>query len=202
MANPRHPGTGGYAENAETLVDQYETLSFEFVHRDAFGLFPASPGLVLDIGSGTGRDAAGFAALGHRVVAAEPTAELRSAAERLHPSDHITWVDDALPDLPVVTVRGEYHDLIMLCAVWMHLDEDERRAAMPIVADRIAPDGVLVIYQRHGPVPDGRRMFEVTADETIALAEGQGLKTILRMEDKPSQLGQAGVYWMQVVFRR
>jgi hypothetical protein len=31
----------------------------------------------LDIGAGTGRDAAGFAALGHRVLAVEPTAALR-----------------------------------------------------------------------------------------------------------------------------
>jgi protein-L-isoaspartate O-methyltransferase len=35
---------------------------------------------VLDIGSGTGRDAAGLAAMGHSVVAVEPTAELRIGA--------------------------------------------------------------------------------------------------------------------------
>jgi SAM-dependent methyltransferase len=202
MAYPRHPGTSGYAENAETLIDQYETLPFERVHRDALGLFPTRSGLVLDIGAGTGRDAAGFVALGHRVVAVEPTGEFRAAAKRLHPSDDITWVDDALPDLPVVTGRGEHYDLVMLCAVWMHLDEQERRAVMPIVANRLAPGGVLVIYQRHGPVPAGRRMFEVAAAETIRLAEGQELKTVLRIDDKPGQLGQVDVYWTPVAFRR
>jgi predicted RNA methylase len=34
----------------------------------------------LGYGAGTGRDAAGFAAMGHTVTAVEPTAEFRAAA--------------------------------------------------------------------------------------------------------------------------
>ena len=66
----------------------------------------------------------------------------------------------------------------MPCSVWMHLDEEERRAAKPIVTNRLALGGVLIIHQRQGPVPRGRYMFEVAADKTIRLVEGKELKTV------------------------
>ena len=50
---------------------------------------------------------------------------------------------------------------------------------------------------RHGPVPAGRRMFEVTAEETIALAEQEGLRATLNVQ-RPSILSAnraAGVSW-------
>ena len=79
-------GTDGYAEQAEQLLIQYEELEFETGHSDVLSLIPKSPCKVLDIGSGTGRDAAYFARTGHRVVSVEPTDELRVPASRLHPS--------------------------------------------------------------------------------------------------------------------
>ena len=40
------------------------------------------------------------------------------------------------------------------------------------VAALVGPLGLLVMTLRHGPVPSGRIMFAVSAEETIALAEG------------------------------
>jgi hypothetical protein len=40
----------------------------------------------------------------------------------LHASPMTEWVDDSLPDLAAVRARGEELELIMLSAVWMHLD--------------------------------------------------------------------------------
>ncbi|WP_204324597.1 class I SAM-dependent methyltransferase, partial [Stenotrophomonas maltophilia] len=62
-------------------------------------LVPAAPVRAIDIGAGTGRDAAALAARGHRVLAVEPTAELLAEARRLHPSALIEWLDDGLPEL-------------------------------------------------------------------------------------------------------
>jgi len=49
----------------------------------------------------------------------------------LHPSPMIEWLDDSLPDLAVMRARGEEFDVVMLTAVWMHLDKLQRRRAMP-----------------------------------------------------------------------
>ena len=79
-------GTEGYAEEADELFQRYESTSFAEVHRSVLRLIPTAPSWVLDIGSGTGRDAAALAAMGHRVVAVEPTDEMRMRAAALHPS--------------------------------------------------------------------------------------------------------------------
>jgi hypothetical protein len=67
--------------------------------------------------------------MGHRVVAVEPTDELRTPAMALHPSPLIEWLNDSLPDLSFLLKRGEKFDVAMLTAVWMHLDDQQRRHA-------------------------------------------------------------------------
>ena len=195
----RPPGSAGYGETADALVRQYESLTFADVHRDLLPLLPGPPARMLDIGAGTGRDAAALAALGHAVTAVEPTPELRAAAQRLHSGAAIRWIDDALPDLARVRALGERFDLVLLSAVWMHLDDSERQAAMTAVAALLAPGGVMSLSLRHGPVPAGRRMFEVTTDETRALAEAAGLRT-LHDSTAAALLNGPEVWWSRLVF--
>lgn len=198
----RASGTEGYADEAEALLVQYESLAFEHVQRWSLPLIPAAPGRVLEIGAGTGRDAAGFAALGHSVVAVEPTRELRTRAAALHPSPAIEWLDDSLPDLATVTARGDTFDVVMMTAVWMHLDEGQRRRAMPVIATLLRPGGHTFMTLRHGPVPPGRRMFEVTADETIALAQRAGLDAVLNTWAPEGIQKRPGVSWTRLAFTR
>ncbi len=193
-------GTEGYAEEADALVTQYESVSFADVHASMMHLIPASPGKMLDIGAGTGRDAAGFAALGHRVLAVEPTAALRTRAMGLHPSPLIEWLDDSLPDLARVLARAEKFDVVMLNAVWMHLDSEQRQRAMPNLATLVRPGGVLLMSLRHGPVPTGRRMFEVTGGETIALAETSDLRLLTNIEVAIGLLRRPGISWTRLAF--
>ena len=199
----RLESTRPYAEQASTLIARYESISFEEAHRDELHLLPMSPCRVLDIGAGSGRDAAWFAAHGHRVLAVEPTLEMRMAACSLHPLPSIEWVDDALPNLSTVLSRGESFDVIMISAVWMHLDEEERRAAMPNIASLLSRDGILFLSLRHGPIPPGRRLFEVTGNETIALACQSGLSTVLNLQTPSIQATNLadGVTWTKLVFK-
>jgi len=91
---------------------------------------------------------------------------------------------------------------VMLTAVWMHLDHRQRKIAMPKVASLISPGGVLIMSLRYGPVPKGRRMFAVSADETETLAAAEGLRLVLRREGLAASLGQAGVTWTRLAFSR
>jgi len=201
MSSKRVAGTDGYGVEAPALLKQYESVSCVEMHRPFLHLLPAAPADILDIGAGTGRDAAGFAAMGHRVVAVEPTPELRNAAMALHPSGNIEWVDDHLPHLDKVLGRGVTFDAAMLTAVWMHLDAAERRTAMPRVARLVRDRGVLIMSLRHGPVPAGRRMFDVGAEETIRLAAAEGFFAELVSHDQ-DWFGRAGVNWTGIAFRR
>lgn len=192
-------GTQGYGVDADALAEQYESVTFEEVHGALLHLYPAPPGRVLDLGAGTGRDAAALARLGHTVTAVEPTAELRALGERLHTDTALTWLDDALPGLGVLAGRGERFDLILLTAVWMHLDTAERARAMRSVAALLAPRGTLAMTVRSGPVPSGRRMFDVPEDETLALAGAAGLRVAHR-GGRDDLHGRPGVRWSELVF--
>lgn len=72
---------------------------------------------------------------------------------------------------------------------------------MPRVADLLLPGGLAALALRHGPVPPGRRMFDVLADETCALASENGLETVHRSERSDTQ-GRGNVHWSVVVFRK
>jgi SAM-dependent methyltransferase len=197
-------GTEGYAAEAEDLFKRYESIPAAATHKPVAHLIPASPGYVLDIGAGTGRDAAWFAGMGHRVVAVEPTEAMRLPAMRLHPLPNIEWLDDSLPELAAVRRRGEAFDLIWLSAVWMHFDAAQRRLAMENLAALLRRGGTLIMRVRHGPVPPGRRMFEIPDAETIELASQQGLQTVLHQRAESAQAANrdVGVSWTHLAFKR
>ena len=198
----RVSGTEGYAEVAEALLNQ--RLSFTDLHGPVLHLVPKAACRVLDIGSGAGHDAASFAEMGHSVVAVEPTDELRIPAMARYPSSSIEWLNDGLPNLTCLRARAQTFDLVMLSAVWMHLDAFQRRHAMPSVASLMRAGGTMIMSLRHGPVPQGRRMFEVSADETIQLAQAQGLDAVLSLRtDSVQEVNRrAGVTWTRLAFMR
>ena len=202
MTSVQVSGTEGYADEAEDLFKRYEGIPAADAHRAVRHLIPTAPSRVLDIGSGTGRDAAWFASMGHRVVAVEPTDALRLPAMVLHPSPQIEWLNDSLPELALVRRRGERFDLVMLTAVFMHLDARQRQRAMPNLAALVREGGTVIMKIRHGPVPAGRRMFEITPEETIELARMQDLHPVLNLRTQSSQEANraAGVDWTNLAF--
>lgn len=189
-------GTEGYSAEAPELLKLYENVSFEIAHTGVLDLIPSAPIEVLDIGTGTGRDAAWFAARGDRVTAIEPTREMREGAIALHRAPNIAWVDDCLPEL--ASVRGRTFDLVWMSAVWMHFTTTERAAMTPVVAALLKPGASLMISLRHGLLRAGRRMFEVSAVETAAHAASAGLE-LVRAGDFPSER-DPDVTWSRLWF--
>lgn len=194
-------GTQGYSEQTAQFVSRYDSIAFDDVHASVRHLIPEALGIALDIGAGTGRDAAHLAGLGHKVVAVEPTDEFRIPASRRYP--HIEWIDDALPELGKLADRAGQFDLVMATAMWMHLDEAERKIAMHTVAELLKPDGLFIMSIRCGPTPSGRLMFDVSASETKSLAANDGLEVIF--ETVTQSLGEAnikaGIQWLRLVFQ-
>ena len=196
----RVPGISGYASEAPDLLRRYEEHGFEEVQKHLLPFLPATPGRAMDIGAGTGRDAAGLAQRGWDVVAVEPVAEMRAGAQKLHPEPNITWIDDGLPELAVVVALEKRFDLISMNAVLMHLDAETRRQALQTIAPLVAPEGLLSMSLRHGPVPEGRTMFDITSTEIRATCEPLGF-SVLFDADMPSR-DQAGISWTRMVLRR
>lgn len=194
----------GYANEVPRLFERYESRNPGGIHAPWAHFFPEPPARILDIGAGTGRDAAWFASLGHSVLAVEPTDALREGAAKLHPEPEIEWLDDILPGIPHVMARGETYDLILMHAVWMHLTESERAEGMPNLAQLLQSGGRIAMSQRHGPVPEGRRMFDVSGEETIALAAQHGLVNLSceRAESIQAENRANQIEWTKLVFEK
>jgi SAM-dependent methyltransferase len=190
-----------YEAEADAFVKRYESVAFEDVHHSILDLLPTRRSLLLDIGAGSGRDAAALASLGHQMYAVEPSSVLRAAAQRIHPELNIVWIDDALPDLARVKALRLKFDFILLSAVWMHVPPRERKRAFSSLVQLLGDRGRLAISLRIGPPDRERRMYRVSVLEVSELGQEHGLKTV-RNAEQTDRLGRAELYWVTVVFER
>ncbi|MDZ4761199.1 MAG: class I SAM-dependent methyltransferase [Alphaproteobacteria bacterium] len=193
-----------YAANATVLVPRWLAIDPTDVHAPVLHLFPDKPSRILDIGAGVGRDAGWLAGLGHSVLAVEPVDGFREAGLAHHSRPGIEWLDDRLPELATVMAREETFDLVMLTAVWAHLDPDQRRIAMPNIAALLVVGGRLLMSIRNGWTPPSRPTFDAAPEETIALAAAEGLSVILHAQsDSIQPVNKAnGVTWTRLAFEK
>lgn len=192
------PATAWYDAHAEQLADGYESLDAADVHRELFAVLGEAPLRILDVGAGTGRDAAALAALGHRVTAVEPSSSMLRLARSLHGESKIDWVADALPRL--ANVSGRF-DLVVLSAVWMHVPPAERTTALRRLLQLTGPGGRIYVTLRVGPGDPARNMYEVSAEGFIDLARREGLRT-MDLGRREDLLGREGVSWRSVLLHR
>jgi SAM-dependent methyltransferase len=123
-----------YAGNAEALSIRYENIAFEVVHSDLLPLIAGRTGSALDVGAGSGRDAAWLFRNGWDVTAVEPSRALLAQARRIHSATSVRWVCDKLPALStIISTPTTHFDLILLSAVWMHVDPNEAPAAVETI---------------------------------------------------------------------
>lgn len=151
--------TGPYDRGLREFAARFESVAFDDVHRSALPYLPASPAYVLDVGTGSGRDAAAFAERGWTVVAVEPAEGMRELARGLHPQADILWEDDSLPGLSRVHRLGLTYDVVWLSAVWMHVAPAERPLAFRKLSTLLRPGGRMFISLREGPPAPDRLMY-------------------------------------------
>lgn len=67
-----------YDQNVSDVSRRYESLSVESVHGWLHDLLPSATALLLDVGAGTGRDAAWLASRGLETIAVESSGAMRA----------------------------------------------------------------------------------------------------------------------------
>jgi SAM-dependent methyltransferase len=122
---------------AVSLRRTYDRLAWEHVER----LLPGSPGLVVDVGCGTGRAVARCLAAGHRVIGLEPAPGMRAVLARKFDDPRFTLLATGVEDaeLPL----GEADAVIALGSVQYAADP---AAAIRRMASWLKPGGALCAY--------------------------------------------------------
>lgn len=189
-----------YDRHAVELADSYEGISFDNTHPELTKMLSGKPPLrVLDIGAGTGRDAAAIAQLGHQVVAVDPSANMLKLAQSLHRNPQISWLDDGLPLLS--KVQDAQFDVVLLSAIWMHIPPAERGAAFRRLAALTAPTGRIYISLRMGPGDPTRGIWPIDAEEVHRFAKAEGF-AVTDLGLHPDLLGRPDVQWQTLIARR
>ncbi len=199
-----------------TTLDYYDSHAEEVAGRyDAAApgiesLFPFvfQPGeRVLEIGAGSGRDAARLLELGVEVQAVEPSGELRRLAMAHHPELRGRLFDGFLPDGLPAGVQGR-HDGILLSAVIMHIPDGELFDTAFELREHLAKGGKLLVsmpIERSDVTPGeqrdsaGRLMIIRSAARVRLLFERLGFE--LENEWKSADSAGRGFLWSTLFFR-
>lgn len=191
-----------YDAQAERLAAEYESLDPTDYRATYWELLPRGPELIaLDVGAGSGRDAAWLSGLGFEVVAAEPSAGMRAAGMGRHSDRAIRWLDDRLPALDATHALGLSFDVVLLSAVWQHVAPGHRRRAFRKLITLLKPGGLLVMTLRFGRAPADRPMHEVSLGEVESLAREMGV-IVARVERRAGDARRRpGVSWVTVAMR-
>ena len=181
-----------YNKHADLVTSTYESVDPESLHGWLADLLPEPPALVLDVGAGTGRDAAWLAGKGYDVFAVEPSKAMHKACRTLHPSAPVRWIHDSLPGLDSTIRAGVSFDAILASGVWMHLPPGQRPRAFRKLVTLLKPGGVIAISLRIGPADPDRGMHQVDGAEIESLAKNHGA-IVQRALDLADQQGREGV---------
>jgi 2-polyprenyl-3-methyl-5-hydroxy-6-metoxy-1,4-benzoquinol methylase len=190
-------GLDRYTSDASDLIGRFEAVSPAQLYNPVADLLPLPRSRLVDIGAGTGRDAAWLAGMGHEVVAVEPVRELREAAMILHGGKGIEWLDDRLPLLAALRNRRQRFDRVLLSAVWHHLDREDHLVAMRTLADLTLPGGLVIMSLRHDPGHPTRPASSTNVEDTIGAAQKTGFILIRQQPAESAQIlnRRAGVHW-------
>ncbi|MCL1052165.1 class I SAM-dependent methyltransferase [Shewanella abyssi] len=218
-----------YNEHAAELAAHYLSIQFEAVHQAWLPHLQQiiqgsrSAYRIIDIGAGSGRDVKYLAELSTderpiEVYAVEPAQSLAEVGKALTSKVYsdlvkvagaasntikpVTWLEDKLPQLRKTQALNLKFDLILLSAVWMHIDPSERCTALHSMAKLLTADGKIIITLRHGKSDDERVMHQVSIEELQVQSLRNGLSIIDHTILEADKLGRNQVQWQTAILAR
>ncbi len=194
-----------YEAAAPVLIEKFNALSSSELYAHLLDLFADQAGRdLLDIGAGTGRDAAWFSDMGYNVTAVEPVDAFRESGMARYQNKDIVWIDDRLPSLAKMRERGLKYDIVTICAVWQHLSEVDRKIAMRQLSSLVRPGGAVIMSLRHGDGAPDRPCFPVDIEDTVTSAVRNGFELVVTEDrDSVQPTNQArGITWTWLVLQK
>ena len=147
LMNPVPMARAYEGDAGRSLAVRYESLDPEKLHADILHCcHPRLPASVIDIGAGSGRDAAWFASKGYSVLAVEPSATMREEGRRRHPDlgNHLARRQSAglIRRSTGLVRRSMWHCYLRSGCTFRRMIASERSAK---VVNLLKPNGMIVM---------------------------------------------------------
>jgi len=122
-----------YDTNAEELAERYENANVDVLHKKLLGTFNTGA-MLIEIGCGSGRDAAFMIARGYQVDCVEASRSMVYFALRLHPELHKRIIHGKWENISDENIlRSSKYDGVYSIAALMHMHAE----TIPRVLNRI-----------------------------------------------------------------
>ncbi len=190
-----------YDETSHQYFEAYESLRFVAAHRSFLRFLPPKGAACLDIGAGSGRDAAALAKRGYVITAVEPSSGLRRLAMAQHRNNAIKWIDDSLPDLTKVKKLRTRYEFVLLSAVWMHIAPNERLQSLRSMRELLSPTGCIAMTLRIGKAAPDRVMYPTNVNDLLEQAKLLGLVPAYVGRTTRDSLKRTDISWIKLVLR-
>jgi 2-polyprenyl-3-methyl-5-hydroxy-6-metoxy-1,4-benzoquinol methylase len=184
-----------YRRNAAAFSRRYHSVGFEEVHGFLLQDLPAAGAQVLDVGAGSGRDAAALAARGYLVTAVEPCAALREIGRASAKASNVRWLNDGLPGLERVAALGDRYDFILCSAVLIHVAPDGLAAAFASLAGLLNRRGRLAVTFRSRQAGESPTLFRDHSLRSVRAAAARAGLSVRRRRRSADAIGRPGVIW-------
>lgn len=189
-----------YDRDAPGFGARYSRARFEDVHRDLLPFLPPPGSAVLDVGAGSGRDAAALSMRGYAVTAVEPSLELQAWSRDHFGPSPVQWVEDRLPSLQKLRSAERRYHFILCSAVLMHLAPAELGEAFRALAELLEPGGNLAISVRDRKSDDPPDIFHDFADSALFEAADAAGLSLEKSGASGDSLGRGHVQWRWFLF--
>ncbi len=196
-----------YSSNAVPCANWYDSAKVGILH-DLLRSVAKTRASVLEIGGGSGRDAAYLVRLGCETTYTDGCEEMVAKALHLHPelAERARCAPFPLSDDD--DLLCERFDLVLCAAVIMHLDDPNLERLASQVARLIVDGGHLVLSHSRGHQcgrdsrdSDGRLFLERTPAIVDEIFDAVGFREV-RLIENSDGLGRDGITWTTHVLQK
>lgn len=195
-----------YQDNAAELAARYESADVTGLHIQLLGAFEKGSRL-LEIGGGSGREAAFLLANGHDVLLSDGARAMLDQAEAIHPELCGRTLLYRCPET-IPRPAGSFAGVYALASL-MHLCPQDIEATLVQVAMVLEDGGRLffsVPFRRddvdaHDRDSNGRLFTSLSPDQWCALGRKAGLELVSSQQNEDG-LGRDGIEWVSMLMSR
>jgi len=195
-----------YDENARELSIHYESADIENIHGLLLDTFPEKS-FLLELGCGSGRDAAFMYHNKYDLLAVDGSAKMISEAKRIHPELNNILGMVVIPE--ELEFKNSCFDGVYAIATLMHLSSEKIDQTIEKISNMLKPNAKFLFsvptsrddLDMEGKDVNGRQFTTLSKQEWINYCEKHSMKLVYSASNDDG-LGRIGITWITCIVEK